>query len=97
MDSRYGSKQLLRLVYYKSGFDSDMYIQIALIHFYDQMGYAAYKVFDKMPEKDVVSMIIRGRWTVYGCLRGWRWRVLGRMNDVTVLRACAETGALSVG
>ncbi|KAJ0495959.1 putative tetratricopeptide-like helical domain superfamily [Helianthus annuus] len=34
-----------------------MYIQNALIHFYsgcDQMGYA-YKVFDKMPEKDVVS------------------------------------------
>ncbi|KAJ0795919.1 putative tetratricopeptide-like helical domain superfamily [Helianthus annuus] len=78
-----------------------MYIQNALIHFYsgcDQMGYA-YKVFDKMPEKDVVS------WT---CVINKRpmdgLRLFKRMemegsgpNDVTVLRACAETRALSVG
>ncbi|KAJ0702767.1 putative tetratricopeptide-like helical domain superfamily [Helianthus annuus] len=111
MDSsktRYGSKQLLGLVY-KSGFDSDMYIQNALIHFYsgcDHMGYA-YKVFHKMSEKDVVS------WTsvINGLVDNKRpmdgLRLFKRMemegfgqNDVTVilvLRACAETGALSVG
>ncbi|KAJ0512788.1 putative tetratricopeptide-like helical domain superfamily [Helianthus annuus] len=106
--NRYGSKQLLGLVH-KSGFDSDMYIQNALIHFYsgcDHMGYA-YKVFHKMPEKDVVS------WTsvINGLVDNKRpmdgLRLFKRMemegfgpNDVTmisVLRACAETGALSVG
>ncbi|KAM0071973.1 putative tetratricopeptide-like helical domain superfamily, DYW domain-containing protein [Helianthus debilis subsp. tardiflorus] len=104
---RFG-KQLHGLVY-KSGFHSDMYIQHALIHFYsgcDQMGYA-HKVFDKMPERDVVS------WTsvINGLVDNKRpmdgLRLFKRMemegfepNDVTVisvLRACAETGALSVG
>ncbi|MFS7978960.1 putative tetratricopeptide-like helical domain superfamily [Helianthus anomalus] len=111
MDSsknRYGSKPLLGLVY-KSGFDSDMYIQNALIHFYsgcDHMGYA-YKVLHKMPEKDVVSWtsvsngLVDNKRPMDGLRLFKRMEMEGfGQNDVTVilvLRACAETGALSVG
>ncbi|KAL8192256.1 hypothetical protein R6Q57_027923 [Mikania cordata] len=93
----------------KSGFALDMYIQNALIHFYsgcDQMGYAS-KVFDKMSERDVVSWtsVINGFVDNKRPLDGLRLFNMMEMqgfepNDVTmisVLRACAETGALSVG
>ncbi|KAL7591252.1 hypothetical protein Lser_V15G34631 [Lactuca serriola] len=104
---RFG-KQLHGLIY-KSGFSPDLYIQNALIHFYsgcDQMGFAS-KVFDKMPERDVVSWtsVINGYVDNKMTLEGLR--LFDKMvmegfepNDVTVLsvlRACADTGALSVG
>ncbi|KAI3509599.1 hypothetical protein L1887_24993 [Cichorium endivia] len=104
---RFG-KQLHGLIY-KSGFSQDLYIQNALIHFYsgcDQMGFAS-KVFDKMLERDVVSWtsVINGYVDNKMTLEGLR--LFDKMvmegfepNDVTilsVLRACADTGALSVG
>ncbi|KAI3753316.1 hypothetical protein L2E82_25366 [Cichorium intybus] len=104
---RFG-KQLHGLIY-KSGFAQDLYIQNALIHFYsgcDQMGFAS-KVFDKMLERDVVSWtsVINGYVDNKMTLEGLR--LFDKMvmegfepNDVTilsVLRACADSGALSVG
>ncbi|XP_071736925.1 pentatricopeptide repeat-containing protein At4g21065-like [Rutidosis leptorrhynchoides] len=104
---RFG-RQLHGLVL-KSGLGPDTYIQNALISYYsncDQMG-CARKVFDKMSDRDVVS------WTsvINGFVENKRHvealRLFEKMetegievNNVTVvwvLRACAETGALSVG
>ncbi|KAM6554732.1 hypothetical protein CsatB_015494 [Cannabis sativa] len=101
-------KQLHGLIL-KSGFCSDRYVQHSLIHMYcacEEVGHA-YKVFDKMSERDVVS------WTVMidglvdndrpmEAIQLFEEMVEDRVevNDVTVvsiLRACAETGALSVG
>lgn len=104
---RFG-KQVHGLVY-KSGFGSDMYIQNALIHFYSgcELIGCACKVFDKMPERDVVSWtsVINGLVDNKRPLEGLEmFRDMEtegfEPNDVTVisvLRACAETGALSVG
>lgn len=104
---RFG-KQVHGLVF-KSGFAPDTYIQNSLINFYcncEQMGYAR-KVFDEMPDRDVVSWtsVINGFVDNKRPLDGLR--VFKKMemdgfepNEVTVisvLRACAETGALSIG
>ncbi|KAL4555608.1 hypothetical protein LXL04_038232 [Taraxacum kok-saghyz] len=104
---RFG-KQLHGLIY-KSGFAPDMYIQNALIHFYsgcNQMGFAS-KVFDKMHHRDVVSWtsVINGyvdnKMTIEGLRLFDKMVIEGfEPNDVTVLsvlRACADTGALNVG
>lgn len=93
----------------KVGLGSDRYICNSLVHMYskcDDVGYAC-KVFDKMPERDVVS------WTsiIDGLVDNGRTveavRMFNEMMDsgtepndatiVSVLRACAETGALGVG
>lgn len=101
--------QQLHGLIYKSGFALDLYIQNALIHFYsgcDETG-LAWKAFDKMHERDVVSWtsIINGfvdnKRTVEGLELFEKMVMEGfEPNDVTVisvLRACADTGALSVG
>ncbi|XP_062076805.1 pentatricopeptide repeat-containing protein At4g21065-like [Humulus lupulus] len=101
-------KQLHGLIV-KSGFGSDRYVQHSLIHMYcacQKLGHA-FKVFDKMRERDVVS------WTamIDGLVDNDRpleaMKLFEKMiedkvevNEVTVvsvLRACAEAGALSVG
>lgn len=91
------------------GFGSDKYICNSLIHMYARCGDLDYacNVFDKMPERDVVS------WTsmIDGLVDNGRAveavRVFNKMvdrgvepNDATIvsaLKACAETGALEVG
>nr|XP_043610144.1 pentatricopeptide repeat-containing protein At4g21065-like [Erigeron canadensis]XP_043610145.1 pentatricopeptide repeat-containing protein At4g21065-like [Erigeron canadensis] len=93
----------------KSGLGLDLYVQNGLISFYsgcELIGFAR-KVFDEMPERDVVSWtaVINGLVENKKAVEGLR--VFERMerdgvepNSVTVvavLRACAETGALSVG
>nr|GMD71313.1 pentatricopeptide repeat-containing protein At4g21065-like [Ipomoea batatas] len=105
--ARFG-KQIHGLVL-KSGVGSDRYINNALIHFYSASGEPniALKVFDKMPDRDVVS------WTsiIDGFVDNDRpieaIRLFTHMiengiepNEVTVasvLRACADTGALNTG
>ena len=101
-------KQLHGLII-KSGFGSDRYVEHSLIHMYCACGEPghAYKMFDKMSKRDVVS------WTsmIDGLVDNERpleaIKLFEMMvedgvdvNEVTVvsvLRACAETGALSVG
>lgn len=93
----------------KSGCGSDRYVEHSLIHMYSACGEPgyAYKVFDKMSERDVVSWtsMIDGLVDNGGFLEGIR--LFEKMveegvevNEVTVvsvLRGCAETGALGVG
>ncbi|KAF3435738.1 hypothetical protein FNV43_RR22830 [Rhamnella rubrinervis] len=95
---------------FKSGTSSDRYVQHSLIHMYSVCGESglAYKVFDTMWERDVVS------WTsmINGFVDDDRpieaIRLFEKMMDegvvdlndatvVSVLRACADTGALSLG
>ncbi|PON77386.1 DYW domain containing protein [Trema orientale] len=101
-------KQLHGLIF-KSGFGSDRYVEHSLIHMYCACGESghAYKVFDKMLARDVVS------WTsmIDGLVDNDRPLEAIKMfenmledgvevNEVTVvsvLRACAKTGALGVG
>ncbi|KAK9286879.1 hypothetical protein L1049_015285 [Liquidambar formosana] len=101
-------KQLHGLIY-KSGLDSDRYIQHSLIHMYSACGESGhgFKVFEKMGERDVVS------WTsmIDGLVDDDRpieairlFEEMGEAgvepNDATVvavLRACADTGALGLG
>ncbi|XP_021827919.1 pentatricopeptide repeat-containing protein At4g21065-like [Prunus avium] len=101
-------KQLHGLIV-KSGLEWDRYIQHSLIHMYCLGGESglAYMVFDRMPDRDVVS------WTsmIDGLVEDGRpieaIRLFEQMVDdgvevndatvVSVLRACAETGALGVG
>ncbi|VVA36946.1 PREDICTED: pentatricopeptide repeat-containing [Prunus dulcis] len=93
----------------KSGLEWDRYIQHSLIHMYCLGGESglAYMMFDRMPDRDVVS------WTsmIDGLVENGRpieaIRLFEQMVDdgvevndatvVSVLRACAETGALGVG
>ncbi|KAM1151766.1 hypothetical protein FF1_034471 [Malus domestica] len=93
----------------KSGLGLDRYIQHSLIHMYSLGGESglAYKVFERMSDRDVVS------WTsmIDGFVDDGRpveaIRLFEKMVDdgvevndatvVSVLRACAETGALGVG
>ncbi|XP_027356064.1 pentatricopeptide repeat-containing protein At4g21065-like [Abrus precatorius] len=93
----------------KMGFGSDLYIQNALIHMYSEFGHlgAARALFDRMPHRDVVS------WTslIDGLVNHDRpveaIQLFERMLEagvevneatvVSVLRACADSGALSMG
>ncbi|KAF5183475.1 Pentatricopeptide repeat-containing protein [Thalictrum thalictroides] len=101
-------KQFHALIY-KSGLEFDRFIQNSLIHMYCDCGEsnAAARVFEKMLEKDVVS------WTsiIDGYVDDNRsteaLQLFGKMekegiepNDATVvsvLRACADVGALDTG
>ncbi|XXG66702.1 hypothetical protein AAC387_Pa06g0225 [Persea americana] len=94
---------------YKARLQEDRFIQNSLIHMYSTCGElnSAMLVFDQMPERDVVS------WTsiIDGCVdSGYSTealRLFERMEDtgvapndataVSVLRACADVGAMSVG
>ncbi|KAM7482630.1 hypothetical protein LguiB_007213 [Lonicera macranthoides] len=105
--TRFG-KQVHGLIY-KAGFWSDRYIQNVLIYMYAGFGELglAWNVFDKMSEKDVVS------WTsiIDGFAENERpleaLKLFEQMVEdgvdpneatvVSVLRACADSGALSVG
>lgn len=101
-------KQLHALIT-KLGFTSDRYIHNALIHAYSEFGElgVARNLFDRMPERDVVSwtsMIdglvnhdhpIEAIKLFEGMLEAGI-----EVNDATVvsvLRACADSGALSMG
>ncbi|KAK4369503.1 hypothetical protein RND71_013295 [Anisodus tanguticus] len=93
----------------KMGFMSDRYVNNALIHMYSGCGDSghALKVFDEMSERDVVS------WTsvIDGFVDNDRpieaIKLFDNMMDsgvdpneatlVSVLRGCADTGALSIG
>ncbi|KAK9667330.1 hypothetical protein RND81_14G248700 [Saponaria officinalis] len=93
----------------KMGFGVDRFILNSLIHMYGKCGElgCARKVFDEMPERDVVSwtalvdgLVDNGRSVeaieCFGEMVGCGVEV----NDATVvavLRACAEAGALGVG
>ncbi|PIA52780.1 hypothetical protein AQUCO_01000563v1 [Aquilegia coerulea] len=101
-------KQFHALVY-KSGLESDQFIQNSLIHMYCDCGEsnAAARIFNKMSNKDVVS------WTsiIDGYVDDNRsteaLQLFGKMEEegikpndatvVSVLRACAEVGALDTG
>lgn len=93
----------------KVGFGSDRYVCNSLIHMYGKCNDldCARKVFDDMPDRDVVT------WTsvIDGLVDNGRAveaiKLFKEMNDcgvepndatiVSVLRACAEAGALEVG
>lgn len=93
----------------KSGLVSDLYVNNALIHMFSVCGESglALKVFDEMSERDVVS------WTsmIDGFVDNDRHIEAFKMFEVmmesgidpnkatlvTVLRACADTGALTIG
>ncbi|KAF9619204.1 hypothetical protein IFM89_005758 [Coptis chinensis] len=101
-------KQFHALVY-KTGLQSDRYIQNSLIHMYCYCGESdcATRVFEQMSNKDVVT------WTsiIDGCVDDNRsteaLKLFGRMQEegiepndatvVSVLRACADVGALDTG
>lgn len=93
----------------KLGFGSDRYICNSLIHMYakfNDLGCAC-KVFDKMPERDVVTwtsmidgLVDNGR--AIEAIKLFKEMIESGVepNDATIvsiLRACAETGALEVG
>ncbi|KAL1363867.1 hypothetical protein HN51_012028 [Arachis hypogaea] len=93
----------------KTGFGSDQYIQNALIHMYSEFGELGFarEVFDRMPLRDVVSwtsmidgLVNADRHVDALALFDSTLKAGIEVNDATVmsvLRACAETGALSVG
>ncbi|XP_027112220.1 pentatricopeptide repeat-containing protein At4g21065-like [Coffea arabica] len=101
-------EQLHGLVW-KLGFGPDMHISNALIHMYSAGGVPdlAFKVFDKMLERDVVSWtsIIDGLVDNDKPVKAIALFEHMLENDVefneatvvSVLRACADTGALSMG
>lgn len=93
----------------KQGLSVDMFVQNSLIHMYASCGgiHCALKVFERMPERDVVSWTsIIGGAADEGCSTA----ALHLFNEmliegvvpneatmVSVLRACADSGALSAG
>jgi pentatricopeptide repeat protein len=93
----------------KLGFGSDLYIQNALIHMYSEIGElgVARELFDRMSYRDVVSWTSMIDGFVNCDLPIEAIDLFERMleggvdvNDATaisVLRACADSGALSVG
>ncbi|CAN4120436.1 unnamed protein product [Withania somnifera] len=106
-DGRMGKK--VHGLVMKSGFGSDLYVKNALIHMYMGSGDSvlAWKVFDEMSERDVVS------WTsvIDGFVDNDKpieaIDLFQSMMEsgveaneatlVSVLRACADTGAISMG
>ncbi|TQD81669.1 hypothetical protein C1H46_032765 [Malus baccata] len=90
----------------KMGFQCDVYVQNSLVHFYSVCGDcgSAVKVFDEMPERDVVSWtgLISGH--VKSGLFDEAMSLFSRMDVkpnvatfVSVLVACGRMGYLSVG
>ncbi|XP_030450119.1 pentatricopeptide repeat-containing protein At4g21065-like [Syzygium oleosum] len=93
----------------KSGLASDQYIEHALIHMYSACGRSACacKVFDRMSRRDVVSWTCMIDGMVDDDSPVEAIRLFERMRKegvgvngatvVSVLRACADTGALEMG
>lgn len=92
----------------KNGFGSDVYINNSLIHFYASCGCLEYarKVFDKMPERSVVSWnaIIDALVQLGEFHEGLKmfvemknWFVPDGYTLQSVIDACAGLGALSMG
>lgn len=110
-----GSKQNLYggILYHclaiKTGFFSNVYVGSSLVTFYGKCGELdkAYKVFEEMPVKNVVSWttIIAGfaqRWQIDMCLELYNMmkNLTVKPNDFTLtslLRACTGSGALGQG
>jgi len=102
------AKQLHGLIK-KMGFGFDLYIQNALIHLYSEIGELgiARQVFDRMSHRDVVSWtsmidgFVNHDLTVEAIVLFERMLEGGLdVNEATVisvLRGCADSGALSVG
>ncbi|KAI5669129.1 hypothetical protein M9H77_18982 [Catharanthus roseus] len=105
--TRFGSQ--LHGLLEKFGLGEDLYINNALIHMYSGCGVSefALKVFDKMIEKDVVSWtsIIDGlvdNDKPIKAIELFEQMVengieFNQATVVSVLRACADTGALTIG
>ncbi|XP_010030671.1 pentatricopeptide repeat-containing protein At1g08070, chloroplastic-like [Eucalyptus grandis] len=93
----------------KSGLASDRYIEHALIHMYYACGRSGWacKVFDRMSQRDVVSWTCMIDGMVDDDCPVEAIRLFERMREegvgvndatvVSVLRACADTGALGMG
>ncbi|XP_042477792.1 pentatricopeptide repeat-containing protein At4g21065-like [Macadamia integrifolia] len=99
----------LHAVIYKAGLQSDRFVQNSLIHMYSSCGESSFamRVFEKMSDRNVVS------WTsmIDGLVDDDRpveaLRMFARMEDdgvapndatvVSVLRACADVGAMGIG
>lgn len=102
------AKQLLGLIN-KMGFCNDLYIQNALIHMYSEIGDLgiARQVFDRMSHRDVVSWTSMIDGFVNHDLTVEAIQLFERMLEggvdvneatvISVLRGCADSGALSVG
>ncbi|KAK7409808.1 hypothetical protein VNO78_00142 [Psophocarpus tetragonolobus] len=100
--------QQLHALLTKLGFSSDLYIHNALLHFYSQFDLSlALSLFDTMPHRDVVSwtsiihsLVISHR-PLHAILFFHRMLDSGlRPNQptlISVLRACADSGAFSFG
>ncbi|XP_010254725.1 PREDICTED: pentatricopeptide repeat-containing protein At4g21065-like [Nelumbo nucifera] len=101
-------KQLHALIY-KAGLESDRFIQNSLIHMYSSCGELSYAVhvFEKMPDRDVVSWtsIIDGHVDDDQPIKALKLFEHMRGDGITpndatlvsVLRASADTGALGIG
>ncbi|XP_049403763.1 pentatricopeptide repeat-containing protein At1g59720, chloroplastic/mitochondrial [Solanum stenotomum] len=92
----------------KLGFDSDVYVNNSLIHFYSSCGCLkdARKVFDEMPERSLVSWNVMIDALVQSAEFENALRMFSEMQKVfesdgytmqSVLDACAGLGALSLG
>ncbi|XP_009784892.1 pentatricopeptide repeat-containing protein At1g59720, chloroplastic/mitochondrial [Nicotiana sylvestris] len=92
----------------KLGFDSDVYINNSLIHFYSSCGSLkdARRVFDKMPERSLVSWNVMIDALVQSGEFESALRMFSEMQKIfepdgytmqSVLDACAGFGALSLG
>ncbi|XP_043690533.1 pentatricopeptide repeat-containing protein At4g21065-like [Telopea speciosissima] len=99
----------LHAVIYKAGLQSDQFVQNSLIHMYSSCGESTFamQVFEKMSDRNVVS------WTsiIDGLVDDDRpfeaLHMFARMEDdgvapndatvVSVLRACADVGAMGIG
>ncbi|KAJ4973679.1 hypothetical protein NE237_006853 [Protea cynaroides] len=99
----------LHATIYKAGLQSDRFVENSLIHMYSSCGESncAMQVFDKMSDRNVVS------WTsiIDGLVDNDRpveaLRMFSRMEEdgiapndatvVSVLRACADVGAMGIG
>jgi len=102
------AKQLHGLIK-KMGFGYDLYIQNALIHMYSEIGELgiARQVFDRMSHRDVVSWASMIDGFVNHGLTVEAIQLFERMLEggvdvneatvISVLRGCADSGALSVG
>ncbi|KAL9231671.1 hypothetical protein vseg_006867 [Gypsophila vaccaria] len=109
---RMGDARVGRMVHgavLKAGFVRDNYVRNSLVSMYGKCGEVgcALKVFDEMPERDVVSwtalvdvLVDSGRcWEAIECFGEMRacGVVVNEATVVAVLKACAEAGALEVG
>ncbi|KAM7252391.1 hypothetical protein ACFE04_024274 [Oxalis oulophora] len=93
---------------FKLGFESDVYVNNSLIHFYASCGCFEFvkKVFDKMPERSIVSWNVMIDALVQFADFDYALTLFGEMQSFfepdgytlqSVISACASLGALSMG